>query len=539
MRTRSTVMAQHGVVATGHPLASAAGLQVLRSGGNAMDAALAAAGVLGVVQPMMSGLGGDTFLLWLDGRTGTVTALNGSGAAPLAATREHFLGRGFQTMPLRGMASASVPGAVDAMVTALERWGSGRCSLADLLAPAIAYAEKGAPVAPRVAEWFAESAEVLARFPSSARVFLPQGRPPRAGEVLVQRDLGASLRLVAREGRRAFYEGALAEAIVRYSTAHDGLFTLEDFRRHRSEVVEPLATTYRGWTVYTTPPPSQGIILLLMLNLLAQVPRERLRWGDPEGVVLAVAAKQAAFADRLRHLGDPRMVANPLEELLSPAHARERLKEIRRALAAGVPGGALQATGPAGGDTTYLCAADREGNMVSFITSLSAKFGCGEVVEGTGILLNNRAGRGFPLDPDHPNVLAPGKRTMHTLLPVAATGPAGERLVVGTPGGDGQPQWNLQVLLNLVESGMEVQQAVDAPRWLHVPGTDPATITRDPEVRLEEGFPPAVAAALRAAGHRVVPMVTEEGGGAQVILARGGVYEAGSDPRVDGLAIGW
>jgi len=530
---RSTAMACNGMIAAGHPLAAAAGLNILQQGGNAMDAAVAAVGVLGVVQPMMSGLGGDTFLLWFDGRSNEVWALNGSGAAPRGATPDYFRRQGHQRLPVRGMASASVPGAVDAMVTALERWGSGRFPLSRLLAPAIRHAADGVPVAPVVAEWIREAKDLFDRFPSSARIFAPRGRPLTAGEILVQRDLAASLQQVAEGGRDAFYRGPLTRALVTYSRAHGGLFEESDLDTHQTEVVAPLATVYRDLTVYTTPPPSQGIVVLIMLNILEGLPSEILHWGHPDGMHAMVEATKRAFADRLRHLGDPRFVSNPIDHLLS----KENAAVHRDAIVRRIPSAPLSAATP--GDTTYLCVGDRDGNIVSFITSLSAKFGTAEVVDGTGILLNNRLGRGFALETTHPNCLAPGKRTIHTLMPFIAVRAGGARYAFGTPGGDGQPQWNLQVILNVIESSLDVQTALEAPRWFSFPGTDPATIDEPPQLSIEEGFPAGVAEALAAYGHRVTPMTTEEGKGAQLLVAENGVYFGGSDPRVDGTAIGY
>lgn len=535
---RVVVIARNGLVASGHPLAAAVGLRVLQDGGNAIDASVAIAGVLGVVQPMMSGLGGDTFTLIWSAAERTVHALNGSGIAPFEATREWFTSRGLAKMPVRGMLSVSVPGAVDAMATALERWGSRRFTLDRLLEPAIEYADHGFPVAPKVAFWIAASADVLARYPSSAKVFLPRGRPPRAGEVLANKDYAGSLREVAAGGREAFYHGALAARILKYVRSHDGLLTEREFAEHRSEVYKPIRTSYRGLTVCTTAPPSQGIILLEMLNLLEGFPPEHLRWGTVEAVHLAVEAKKLAFADRLAYLGDPRFIENPLDVLLSTDYAAQRRGLINPQRAQSVaPAGVLP---EAVEDTTYFCVADREGNVVSYITSLSASFGCGEVVEGTGILLNNRAGRGFVLEAGHPNGIAPGKRTMHTLMPFIALRDGRPFLTWGTPGGDGQPQWNTQVFLNIVDGGMNVQQAIEAPRWFSFPGTDPANLPAPFELRLEAGFPDETRARLAAMGHSLREMgEMEAGGGCQAILINDGVYQGGSDPRVDGCAIGY
>ena len=535
---RAPVLARNGVIASGHPLASSAGLRVLMAGGNAVDAAVAAAGVLGVVQPMMSGLGGDTFLLLWKASDRKVYALNGSGIAPYAATREWFAGRRYTKMPLRGMLSVSVPGAVDAMVTALERWGSHRFTLADLLAPAIDYAASGFPLTPRVAFWIGASTHIIAQYPSTARIFLPQGRPPQVGEVLIMKDLAESLRAVAAGGREVFYRGELGRRLMTYCREHGGLLTEREFAEHRSDVYEPITTTYRGMTICTTAPPSQGIILLEMLNILEGFQSEQLRWGTPEAVHLMVEAKKLAFADRLAYLGDPRFIDKPLDVLLSKEYAARRRRAIDPARAhADVSAGALL---EAVGDTTYLCVADAAGNVVSYITSLSASFGCGEVVEGTGILLNNRAGRGFVLEDGHPNCIAPGKRTIHTLMPLLVLRDGTPFLVLGTPGGDGQPQWNVQVLTNSVDGGFTVQQAIEAPRWFSFPGTDPANLPSPFELRMEDGFPEHTVSQLAALGHPVREMgEMEAGGGCQAIMMRDGTYFAGSDPRVDGCAVGY
>jgi gamma-glutamyltranspeptidase/glutathione hydrolase len=535
---RAVVIARRGMVASGHPLASSAGLRVLSSGGNAIDAAVAVAGVLGVVQPMMSGLGGETFMLVYRAAERTVYALNGSGVAPYAATVGWFTSHGYRTMPVRGMLSVAVPGAVDAMVTALERWGSGRFTLGQLLEPAIGYADEGVPLAPQVAFWLRQAADEIGRFPSTAKVFLPGGTLPHAGDVLPMPDLARSLRAVAAGGRDAFYRGELARSLAAYCREHGGLLTEREFAEHRSEVYAPISTTYRGHVICTTAPPSQGLLVLEMLNMLEGYAPEELRWGTADTVHVMVEAKKLAVADRLAYLGDPRFVENPLDVLLSKDYAARRRGAINPQRA--------QPTASAGmlaekvGDTTYFCVADSQGNAVSYITSLSAHFGCGEIVEGTGILLNNRAGRGFVLDERHPNCIAPGKRTMHTLMPFMALRGSMPNLAWGTPGGDGQPQWSLQVASNILDGRLSVQEAIEKPRWLSFPTTDPATLSAPFELRLESGFPAETVAALAARGHAVREMGEMESGGAsQAIQIQDGVYYGGSDPRVDGCAIGY
>ncbi len=532
------VVAQRGLIATDHPLASAAGLRVLQEGGSAIDAAVCAAAVLGVVTPMMAGVGGDSFIVYHGAATGRVVALNGSGAAPQAARPQHFRSCGYDTLPLRGMLAPSVPGAVDAMATALAEWGSGRWTLGRLLEPAIHYAQAGFPITEAVAQWFEENAHVLAGYPSSARVFLPNGRPPRVGEILVQADLARTLRTIANDGPRTFYEGPLAEAMAAYASAHGGLFNAADLAAHDSEIAAPLATTFRDLTVHCTPPPSQAFVLLEILNILEHDDLGALPWGSADVIHLMVEAKKLAFADRLAYVGDPRFVHNPIDRLLDKVYARERRRAID-------PARARDRVGPGAmreqvGETTAFVVADREGNVVTYITSLSAAFGCGEIVEGTGILLNNRGGRGFSLVPGHPNLIAPGKRTMHTLMAFLATKDGRPHLAWATRGGDAQAQWNLQVLSNIVHHRMDVQEAVERPSWFSFQTTDPATIDAPFELRMEAGFPPETCDRLRERGHRVVaprPM----SGGVQVVRIEHDplVYAGGSDPRPDGLAIGY
>src|SRR5256886_10441610 len=375
--SRAVVVAQRWMVAMGHPLAYAAGLRVLTAGGNAVDAAVATAGVMGVAQPMMSGLGSDTFMLVYRAAERKLYAVNGSGVAPYAATVGWFAAHGHRTMPLRGMLAVSVPGAVDAMVTALERWGSGRFTLEQLLEAAIGYADEGVPIAPKVAFWVQQAADVIAQFPSTAKVFMPRGVLLRAGDVVVMKDLARSLRAVAAGGREVFYRGDLAKQLAAYIQAHGGLLTEREFAEHRSEVYEPIATTYRGHTVCTTAPPSQGVIVLEMLNIMEGYSPEQLRWGTADAVHLIAEAKKLAFADRLAYLGDPRFIDNPLDTLLSKDYAARRRSALDpRHAQAEVPAGALAETK---GGTTELFVAPAHGELVAYITRPLGRFRDGEI----------------------------------------------------------------------------------------------------------------------------------------------------------------
>lgn len=534
---RSVVMGREGMVASAHPLATLAGVEVLKRGGNAADAALATAAVLDVVQPMMCGLGGDAFVLVHSARTGRIEAINGSGVAPSSASRERYLAEGYREMPIRGLWSAAVPGAVSAYETLLARHGTR--SLAELFEPAIHYAERGFAVTEKTRAWFVEQAGVLAQYPATAAIFLPQGRPPEVGEVLVQKDLAESLRLVARGGSEVFYRGQIAQAIHDYSRQNGGLMTERELREHETFVLAPLSTTYRGYEICQTPPVSQGLIHLEEMNIIEGFDLRAMGHNSADAIHVMSEAKRIAFADRLKYVGDPAFIEFPLKTLLSKEYAAGRRSEIR--LDQLLPEESLTLP-ELDGDTTYFCVVDGEGNAISFIQSLSHAFGSAVVVPGTGILLNNRAGRGFTLEEGHPNCLAPGKRTMHTLNCFIVLKGGRPYLVGGTPGGDGQPQWNMQLSSNMIDFGLDVQAAIEVPRWTSFPGTDPANAGFPLELRVEERVGEEVISRLRSKGHRVqVQGPWAGGGGAQLIMIDrvSGVLHGGSDPRMDGAALGY
>lgn len=534
---RALAMSTGGMVATGHPLATAAGVDALRRGGNAMDAAIAAAWTTGVVIPAMNGLGGDAFILYYEAKTGKVTAINGSGIAPRKASLEYFLERNYEKMPFYGPLSIAVPGAVDAYFTAMDRF----CTLnrTDLFRNAIRYAEQGFPLTHVGSRIISSGADRLAEYETSAKVFLRGGKAPSAGSLFRQSDLARTLHTVEAGGPDVFYRGELAERMAAYIQKIGGLLSTDDFADHASDVYDPLKTGYRGYTVYETAPPSQGHIVLEELNIISNADVAAMGRNSADAVHLMVEAKKLAFSDRLAYSGDPRFIDVPLDQMLGQAFGKSRFGEIdMRSAKDQVNAGLIPEHV---GDTTYLCTMDGEGNAVSLITSLSAGFGSQVIAGDTGVTLNNRAGRGFTLEEGHPNVIASGKRTMHTLNCYLVTHGGQIRWVGGTPGGDGQPQWNMQVLTNMIDFGMNEQEAVEAPRWMSFPGTDPINLPNEFSLRIEDRIGDAVIEELGARGHRVSVLgAWSNGGDAQVIGLdpESGVISGGSDARGEGVALG-
>jgi gamma-glutamyltranspeptidase/glutathione hydrolase len=527
-----------GMVASAHPRAALIGAGVLERGGNAFDAAIAVAAAEAVLLPMMCGVGGDGFAVVYDARRQEILGLNGSGVAASGTTREHHAARGLRLMPLDGVHSVGVPGAVAFYETLWKRWGT--LPWAELWAPAIRLAEDGVAITAWVSRWITERADVLRRFPDSARLFLPGGRPPAPGEPWAAPDLARSLRAIANGGAETFYRGELGERLLAFLRREGAPFEPGDFARQVDEtfVYPAIATDYRGYTVYETAPVSQGFVLLSQLNILEGFDLGSLPLTGTDRIHLTVEAKKLAFEDRNQHAGDPAFVQWPLAELIGKEHAAARRAEIDLARARR-PEGRLVPEHAA--DTSYFAVVDRDGNAVSFIHSLSAAFGSGVVAGDTGITLNNRAGRGFRLDENHPNVLAPGKRTMHTLNAYMVCRGGQPWLVGGTPGGDQQTQWSAQVVTSLIDHGLSPQEAVEAPRWFSVPGTDPANLALPAVVRIEERVPEGTRRELAERGHVVETLGPWAGGGAvqliQVDSARG-VLRGGSDPRAGGVALG-
>ncbi|THD82643.1 MAG: gamma-glutamyltransferase family protein [Phenylobacterium sp.] len=536
------VVGRRGMAAGAHPLIVSTALGVLQSGGNAVDAAVAAGLTAAVVMPEMCGLGGDLFAIVHPGPGAEPLAFLGSGAAPAAASLAMVRAKaergvdGGERMPLRGGLSISTPGMVAGYRELLARFGSR--DFGRLAEPAIRYAEEGAPLSLLAAHVLSLFRPVLESHAPTAAVFLPGGSPPRAGALLPQNDLAATLRTLAREGPEAFYRGPLAVRIAEGVQAAGGALGEADLAAHATVVEAPIATAYRGRTVLQTGLPSQGFLMLEALNIVEPVPAETLAAGGAEAVHLMAEALKAAYADRLAYARDPASGPTPLGRLLSKAWAADRFARIDPQRASGAPAPALQ-----DGDTTYLCVADADGMMVSLIQSVSSAFGSGIVAGDTGVLMNNRAGRGFELDPSSPNLYAPGKKTMHTLNCWLILDEDGTPAVVGgTPGGDGQPQWGLQLVSSLVDAGLDVQLACEAPRWQVWPGTDPHDRPNPYRLQIESRIGEVALAGLTARGHVLESWGAWGGLGAAQLIARDpatGVLMGGSDPRVEGLALGF
>jgi gamma-glutamyltranspeptidase/glutathione hydrolase len=523
---RTPTMSRNGIVASSSVLASQAGLDALRRGGSAMDAAIATAAVLAVVEPMSTGLGGDAFFLYYEAKSGKVHGLNGSGHSPRALTREHFAQKGLERMPESGWESVTVPGAVDAWAEGLARFG--RRPLAELLAPAIEYAEQGFPVTDIASYQWKESEEALRADPWTARTYLIDGRAPERASVMKLPALARSLHQIAKGGRDAFYRGPIAREVVRYAQESGGFLSLEDFAAHRSTWVEPIHTDYRGFEVYQIPPNGQGIGVLMLLNVLEGFDLRALGFDSPAYLHHLIEAKKLVYADLATYVADPEQAELPVAYLLSDEYAAARRARIDPQRAADE---VLAAELPGGHDTVYLTAVDREGNACSFIYSIYDAFGSKLTGGSTGIVLQNR-GAGFSLQRGHRNEYAPGKRPYHTIIPGMVLRGGKLYLSYGLMGGAMQPQGHVQFLLHHLDFGLEVQEAIDVPRFFHAQGRT---------VLFEHGTPRATLDALRALGHDVHPAGLRVFGGAQVIqIAPGsGVYVGGSDPRKDGAALGY
>jgi gamma-glutamyltranspeptidase/glutathione hydrolase len=515
-------------VTSDHVLASAAGMDVIKRGGNAVDAAITMAAVLTVVRPHMNGVGGDNFMLIRLQKTGEVVALNGSGRAGAKATPAFFQTKGLKDVPSSGILSVSVPGAVRGWADALQKYGT--ITLSQALQPAIRYAERGFPVSPRLNADINESKKKVAADPELARIFLPNGEAPPVGSLLKQPELAKTLRAIATSGPDVIYKGAIAKQIAQFMDREGGLLTADDLAKHRSTWEKPISTTYLNHPVLAFPPNTQGATLLEMLNLAELAELKPMGRNSADYVHTLVEGAKLAYADRDKYIADPAFSEVPVERLISKEYAADLARRLRDKLKANDAPSNANRDGT--GDTVFLGVVDKDGNAVSMIQSLFAAFGSGRMVPGTGITLHNR-GSLYELDPAHPNVIAPGKRPFHTLCPAMVLNPDRSlMMVVGTPGGDGQPQTLVQVITNVLQFGLTPQQAVEAARFRWY-GRE--------RLGVEPGIAADVREALAKRGHQVqVQEPSEEFGGAQVILVTStGGRIAGADPRREAYAIAW
>lgn len=535
--SRSEVIGANGMAATSQPLATQAAIEILKAGGSAIDAAIAANAVLGLMEPTGCGIGGDLFAIVWDAEKRELTGLNASGRSPKSLTLDYFREREMDEIPYLGPLSVSVPGAVDGWFELHGRYG--RLPMSQVLAPAIRYAEEGFPVSEIIAWLWSNNARTRAEYPGFTDTFLPEGKAPAKGEIFRNPALARTYRLVADEGRDAFYEGEVAEKLGDFMAANGGFLSYDDMASHASEWVDPVSSSYRGYDVYELPPNTQGIAALQLLNILEGFDLAAMGFGSPEYVHTFVEAKKIVYEDRARYYADPAFADVPIDRLVSKEYANERrqLIDATRAADAYEPGGdALE-----NGDTIYMTVADEDGNMISLIQSNYGGMGSGMAHPELGFGLQNR-GALFSLEDGHPNVFEPGKRPFHTIIPAFALKDGEPWLSFGLMGGSMQPQGHAQILVNMIDFGMNLQEAGDAARIRHAGSSQPTggEMTDGGTVYMESGIGEGTREALRAMGHAVGDERSDYGG-YQAIMRdpKTGVYYGASESRKDGQAAGY
>jgi gamma-glutamyltranspeptidase / glutathione hydrolase len=536
--TRSEVIAQHGMACTSQPLATQTAIDILRQGGNAIDAAIAANAVLGVTEPHVNGIGGDIFAIIYEAKTGKLHGLNGSGRSPYSLTLDEFKKRGLKFIPARGPLPVSVPGCVDGWFTMHKRFG--KMKMEKILAPAISYARNGYPVADEAAGSLAAIQPVYGEFPNVVDVYNPGGKVPKRGDVLKNPQLANTLEMIAKGGRDAFYNGEIAKRIDAFMKKVGGFLSYRDLADHHSDWVEPVSTNYRGYDVWELPPNGQGIAVLQMLNILEGFDFSKITWGSPEHIHLFVEAKKLVYEDRAKYYADPEFAKIPVKQLISKKYAAERRKLIDPNRASKT----FEAGNPAleDGDTIYMTVADEEGNMVSLIQSNFQGYGSGMVPDGLGFMLHDR-GQLFTLEEGQNNTYAPHKRPFHTIIPAFVTKDGKPYMSFGVMGGDFQPLGHTEIIMNMIDFGMNGQEAGDAPRIDHAGSSQPTGEKREESgfVYLESGFSFETIRELMRKGHKVGYQRPGYYGGYQSIRYDPvqKVYFGASESRKDGMAAGW
>lgn len=536
--TRSEVLAKNGMAATSQPLATQAALRILQQGGSAMDAAIAANAVLGLVEPASCGIGGDIFAIIWDAKTQKLYGFNGSGRSPKSLNIDYFMDRGMEEIPLFGPLAISTPGTVDGWFMMHEKFG--KLAMTDILAPAIDYGREGFPVSEVIAYEMATNYQNKLDFPGFSETYLPNGHPPIKGEVFVNADLADTYELIANKGRDVFYQGEIAKTIADYMKKNGGFLSYDDLASHTGEWVEPISTNYRGYDIWELPPNGQGTAALQMLNILEGYDIKSMGFGSTAYLHVLTEAKKLAYEDRAKFYADPDFNQLPIEELLSKNYAAQRRQLIQPEQAAlSYPAGDMEIET---GNTTYLTVADKEGNMVSLIQSIYYEFASGMVPDGLGFVLQNRGQMFNVRDRDHANALEPGKRPFHTIIPAFITKDGQPWVSFGLMGGAVQPQGHAQIVVNLIDFGMNLQEAGDAPRMRHVGSSQPtgSEMTAGGILNLESGFDYKTVRELRKKGHRIGAGVGIYGGYQAIMVDLiNKVYTGASESRKDGQAAGY
>jgi gamma-glutamyltranspeptidase/glutathione hydrolase len=536
-QSRSVVNAKNGMACTSDPRATQAAIEILRRGGTAVDAAIAANAVLGVVEPMSCGIGGDLFCIVWDAQSGSLHGLNASGRSPVQLNREIVMQKGLSELPDAGPLSWSVPGCVAGWNDLHQKFG--KLAMDDILAPAIHLADDGFAVSPLIGAFWSTVAGQLRAHPDTAKTFLIDDRAPRPGQIFRNPRLAATYRVLITDGLPSFYQGKIAQQIVQFSQANEGFFSQADFTKHKNDWVPLVSTNYRGFDVWQIPPNGQGLAVLQMLNVLSQFDVRKMGWGSPEYAHLLVEAKKLAYADRARYYADPGFAAVPTAQLASVEYAQQQAKRIDpQQSAKNVLAGDPKLLG---GDTVYLCVVDQNRNCCSLIQSNYGGFGSFMVPGDLGFVLQNR-GNLFSLDPEHPNCLEPGKRPFHTIIPGMVTQNGQPMFVFGVMGGDMQPQGQVQVLVNWIDFRMNIQMAGDAARIRHDGSATPTGKPENPPggiVAVESGLPTSTIEAMRAMGHQVEYSRRSMGGYQGILIDwENGTLQGATESRNDGLALG-